>query len=92
MRIIKSNRNYKLNEAFPFIAEFEWNGLDEGLTFLQLCHIFEKRYGPSSSWTGPWGSTTYNNNWRREQNSKQRRKRIYYREPKDMTWAMMQLQ
>ncbi len=88
MKIIKSNRNYKLGNQFPFIAEFEWTGLDETIEFGQLCRAFELRFGPSAvnDWRQP---TEFNHQWRKEIRTKSKRKRIYFRDMKDWTWAQL---
>ena len=88
MKIIKSTRNHRLGQEFPGIAEFEWSGIEANIEFGQLCRAFERRFGPSAinDWDEP---TQFNPRWRKEINTRQRRRRIYFKDIRDLRWAQL---
>ena len=88
MKIIKTNKNYKLGREFPLIAEFDWKKIEDTTEFGAMCRAFERRFGPSA--TNDWQEPTqFNPKWRKEANTKQKRRRIYFKDIKDWRWAIL---
>jgi hypothetical protein len=85
---------HKLHYQFPYFLEFSYHnpGIAE---WHQYRRHFESRHGPSSEWRNLEGrklsTLCYNTQWREEHNRKAKRLRIYIREPKDITWAQLNL-
>lgn len=88
MKLIKTNRNYKLGDKFPMIAEYSWGSVQETLEFGAMCMAFERRFGVSHEFDWDDGHR-YNPHWRREINTKQKRRRIYFKDIKDWRWATL---
>lgn len=97
MKIIKSNRNYKLyNSGFHWIIEC--NDLhDDPAKFYQIVKACEQMYGPEREWKNSdrerfWSFMTYNHNWRYEIVKKSKRRRIYLKNETDISLLMLKAQ
>jgi len=94
MRIVTSTKKHKLWYQFPMFVEFEYRPHDVA-EFRRWVNHFEARYGASSEWRMLEGrrlsTLCFNTNWREERNTKAKHLRIYVKEPKDITWAQLNI-
>lgn len=90
MRIIKSDRRYKFfNKGFTHILEFR--AFSEQVQFNTVVAGLEKSYGPADTtdYRASWINKTFNHNYRVEFNRKTKRRRIYLRDEKDLTFFLL---
>lgn len=97
MKIIKSNRNYKLyNSGFHWIIECDDN-VNSPVKFYEIVKACEQMYGPEREWKRQrddkaWTIMVYNHNWRYDINKKLKRRRIYLKNETDITLLMLKAQ
>lgn len=90
MRIIKSDRRHKLfNQGFTHILEFR--AFMEQSQFNTIVSGLEQSYGPADTtdYRVNWVNKTFNYNYRIEFNRKTKRRRIYLRNEKDLTFFLL---
>jgi len=87
MNFIASNHRYKLySSGFKHIVEFRWHNQKDKDMFRALVTELTDVYG-----TAGLDFEKLNENWRQEQNSRIKRRRIYYKDPEAMTMILLKI-
>lgn len=95
MNIFKSNHRYKLyNQGFHYIVEFATKHSVDGENYRKIFHALQEMYGPvrvdvDNGTT--WPDYKLNDNWRTGYAEKQKRRRIYLKDPQVYTMALLRM-
>lgn len=94
MKVIKSDRRYKyFHSGYQHILEFRTT-IGDGKQYRAVLEGLEDLYGPveNISWTNGWMNKTLNNNYRVDYSRKLKRRRIYLKNEKDITFFVLKCQ
>lgn len=96
MKVIKTNRNYKLyNSGFHCIIECYGVDTVNSREFYKLVNVCKEMYGEEQTWGrlegSPFGHYIWNSNWRYDVNKKLNRLRIYLKNETDATLLMLKV-
>ncbi len=91
MKVIKTDARYKYHTSgFVHIIEFKTT-LSDRQKFQSVLKAAEDMYGPSENWTqqNSWGYRDLNPNYRVDYSRKQKRRRIYLKTERDLTFLLL---
>lgn len=91
MKVITSDARYKYHRSgFVHIIEFRIT-LEDRARFQSVLKAAEDMYGPSEDWKqqNSWGYRDLNPNYRVDYSRKQKRRRIYLKTERDLTFLLL---
>ena len=91
MKLIKSDKRYKyFHSGFIHILEFRTT-LSDRAEFQKMLKAIEDVHGPAVKWNqqGSWGYSETNNNYKVDYSRKMKRRRIYLKSERDLTFFLL---